>query len=205
MLRALRCSRRVCPCLRCGADSALCAQPLAEYSLVHSPEIVTEHLDPAHHLGPLLIKEPLSTNAPPSAPPASAAALSTPELQRQLALSLRPPLSEVLSLHDFESIARQVMSGRGWAYYSSGADDESTMRENRGVYGRVWMRPRVLRNVVRPAPPCLLVVCGLSLRLTETALASQTNVDLSTTILGQKSSMPIYITATVRLTSADGA
>jgi L-lactate dehydrogenase (cytochrome) len=127
-----------------------------EYSLVHAPDIVTEHLDPALHLGPLLVKEPLSSNAPTSAPPksASVAPLSTGELQQQLALSLRPPLSEVLSLHDFESIARQVMSARGWAYYSSGADDESTMRENRGVYGRVWMRPRVLRNVVRrlPAP-----------------------------------------------------
>ena len=142
----------------CGAQSCLGLtstfplRPPPEYSLVHAPDIVTEHLDPSLQLGPLLVKEPLSSNAPTSAPPnvASVAPLSTGELQQQLALSLRPPLSEVLSLHDFESIARQVMSARGWAYYSSGADDESTMRENRGVYGRVWMRPRVLRDVVRP-------------------------------------------------------
>jgi L-lactate dehydrogenase (cytochrome) len=143
---------------------------------------VTEHLDPSLHLGPLLVKESLSSNAPPSAPPSSSAVapLSTPELQRQLALSLRPPLSEVLSLHDFESIARQVMSSRGWAYYSSGADDETTMRENRSVYGRVWMRPRVMRDV--------------------------TNVNFETSILGVKSSMPVYITATAlgKLGHADG-
>mgnify|MGYP004723735941 CR=1 FL=1 len=134
-----------------------------------------EHLDPAHHLGPLLVEETLSSNAPASAPkPAQSTSSptprSTPELRRQLALSLRPPLSEVLSLHDFESIARGVMSARGWAYYSSGADDETTLRENRNVFGRVWMRPRVLRDV--------------------------TNVDFSTTILGVKTSMPVYITAT---------
>jgi len=62
------------------------------------------------------------------------------------------------------------MNRRGWNYYSSGADDEITMRENTNAYNRVWFRPRVLRDV--------------------------TNVDFSTTILGHKSSMPVYITAT---------
>lgn len=44
------------------------------------------------------------------------------------------------------------------------------MRENTNAYQRVWFRPRILRDV--------------------------TNVDYSTEILGFKSSMPIYITAT---------
>jgi L-lactate dehydrogenase (cytochrome) len=62
------------------------------------------------------------------------------------------------------------MPPKGWAYYSSAADDEITHRENHLAYHRIWFRPRILRNV--------------------------TTVDFSTTILGQKTSMPIYITAT---------
>jgi L-lactate dehydrogenase (cytochrome) len=39
-------------------------------------------------------------------------------------------------LHDFETIAKKVMSDKAWAYYSSAADDEVTMRENKGAFGR---------------------------------------------------------------------
>lgn len=81
-----------------------------------------------------------------------------------------PPLSTVLNLNDFEVIGKQVLKPTAWAYYSSGADDEVTMRENSNVYGRIWFRPRILRNV--------------------------SNIDFSTNLLGMKSSMPIYITAT---------
>lgn len=83
---------------------------------------------------------------------------------------LLPDLAEVLSLHDFEHLANQIMSRKGWAYYSSGADDEITMRENTLAFQRIWFRPRVLRNVK--------------------------TVDYSTTLLGAKTSMPIYITGT---------
>ena len=44
------------------------------------------------------------------------------------------------------------------------------MRENRSAYQRLWFRPRILRDV--------------------------TNVDFSTTMLGTKCSLPVYITAT---------
>ncbi|KAK0486161.1 FMN-dependent dehydrogenase-domain-containing protein [Armillaria novae-zelandiae] len=64
----------------------------------------------------------------------------------------------------------EVMPEKAWAYYSSAADDEITHRENHAAYHRIWFRPRILRDV--------------------------TQVDWSTTILGHKSSMPVYITAT---------
>jgi L-lactate dehydrogenase (cytochrome) len=72
------------------------------------------------------------------------------------------------------------MPPKGWAYYSSAADDEITHRENHLAYHRMWFRPRVLRDM--------------------------TTVDFSTTILGQKTSMPIYITATAlgKLGHSDG-
>jgi L-lactate dehydrogenase (cytochrome) len=59
------------------------------------------------------------------------------------------------------------MPTKAWAYYSSAADDEITHRENHLAYHRIWFRPRVLRDM--------------------------TKVDCNTTILGQKSSMPIYV------------
>jgi L-lactate dehydrogenase (cytochrome) len=57
-----------------------------------------------------------------------------------------------------------------WAYYSSGSDDEITMRENHSAFHRIWLRPRVMVNVK--------------------------DVDASTTMLGSKSTLPLYITAT---------
>ena len=77
------------------------------------------------------------------------------EKARQRRISARPPLSEILNLHDFEvisslsywvyshndidamkAIAKQVMAEKAWAYYSSAADDEITNRENHAAYHR---------------------------------------------------------------------
>jgi L-lactate dehydrogenase (cytochrome) len=62
------------------------------------------------------------------------------------------------------------MKKTAWAYYSSGADDETTLRENRNAFQGIWFRPKILVDV--------------------------TKIDYSTTMLGTKVSMPIYITAT---------
>lgn len=75
------------------------------------------------------------------------------EKARLQRVEARPPLSEILNLHDFEvrsslawvkhclfdfyqSIARQVMKEKAWAYYSSAADDEITNRENHAAFHR---------------------------------------------------------------------
>ena len=58
------------------------------------------------------------------------------EKQRLERVDARPPLSEILNLHDFEAIAKLVMSEKAWAYYSSAADDEITTRENHMAYHR---------------------------------------------------------------------
>ena len=62
------------------------------------------------------------------------------------------------------------MKKPAWAYYSSGADDEITMRENHSAYHKIWFRPKVLVDVE--------------------------NVDISTTMLGTKVDIPFYVTAT---------
>ena len=101
-----------------------------------------------------------------------------------------PPMEMCLNLYDFEVrpwfktykvleahfvrlfqvVAKRVLKPTAWAYYSSGADDEVTMRENNSAFGRIWFRPRILRDVSK--------------------------IDYSTSILGHKCSMPFYITAT---------
>ena len=49
--------------------------------------------------------------------------------------------------YDFEAIASRICPEQGWVYYSSGADDEITLRENHNAFHRIWMRPRVMVNV----------------------------------------------------------
>eukprot|EP00298_Acanthocystis_sp_HF-20_P004855 c15170_g1_i1.p1 GENE.c15170_g1_i1~~c15170_g1_i1.p1 ORF type:complete len:514 (+),score=207.93 c15170_g1_i1:47-1543(+) len=81
-----------------------------------------------------------------------------------------PSLEEMFNTHDFEDTARLLMPTAGWAYYSSGCDDEVTIRENNDVFARVWLRPRVLRNV--------------------------SSINMKTKIFNFQSSFPLYISAT---------
>ncbi|GFZ46812.1 Cytochrome b2, mitochondrial [Saitozyma sp. JCM 24511] len=148
-----------------------------EYDPIHPPDAITDNLDPSKHLGPLI---PDTLPAPPAPTPAPAPAPNTVTIAQKGGNAagnadrpeeyVKPPLEEILSLHDFEAVARRSMNRRGWNYYSSGADDEITMRENHNAYHRVWFRPRILRNVK--------------------------SVDFSTSIWGYRTSMPVYITAT---------
>lgn len=99
------------------------------------------------------------------------------------------PTDFVTELNCRQAIARKVMNEKAWAYYSSAADDEITIRENHAAYHRyvshfvptefrerrgrrIWFRPRILRNV--------------------------TTVDWSTSILGHATSMPLYIVSIFR-------
>ncbi|KAJ7437799.1 FMN-dependent dehydrogenase-domain-containing protein [Mycena galericulata] len=131
-----------------------------EYEPIHPPDAITTNLPPEKHLGPV---EPDTVEK-------VVVEITDEEKARQERVSNRPPLDEILNLHDFENIAKQTLPEKAWAYYSSAADDEITNRENHAAYHRIWFRPRILRDV--------------------------TNVDWSTTILGHKSSMPVYISAT---------
>lgn len=80
----------------------------------------------------------------------------------------------------FLAVAKTVLKGDAWAYYSSGADDEIAVRENHNAFHRIYFRPRVMVNVK--------------------------NIDMSTTMLGTKTSIPLYITATAlgKLGHAEG-
>ncbi|KAI3605017.1 mitochondrial cytochrome [Moniliophthora roreri] len=137
-----------------GADATEAYEP------IHPPNAITDNLPIEKHIGAI----------DPSTVKKVVKEVSETEKKRQALLAARPPLDEILNLHDFEAVAKTVLPDKAWAYYSSASDDEITIRENRLAYQRIWFRPRILRDV--------------------------TNVDWSTTILGHKSSLPVYISAT---------
>ncbi|NXI90305.1 HAOX1 oxidase, partial [Psophia crepitans] len=81
---------------------------------------------------------------------------------------------------DFEEYAKKFLPKSVYDYYRSGADDQETLAENVAAFSRWKLYPRVLRDV--------------------------SVMDLSTSVLGQKISMPICVGATAmqRMAHADG-
>ncbi|MGH2753666.1 MAG: alpha-hydroxy acid oxidase [Actinomycetota bacterium] len=56
-------------------------------------------------------------------------------------------LAGIFNLDDFEEPARQVLTPAAYAYYSGGAGDEVTLRENVDAFRRRRLRPRVMVDV----------------------------------------------------------
>ncbi|KAI0474298.1 glycolate oxidase [Xylaria cf. heliscus] len=81
-----------------------------------------------------------------------------------------PHLSSVINVDDFEKVAQQYLTPTGWAYYAGGAEDEVSVMDTRRLFKMITFRPRILRRV-EP-------------------------VSAAVKILGQPSSLPIYITPT---------
>ena len=76
-------------------------------------------------------------------------------------------LARVVSLADFEPLARAAMDPAAWDYVAGGAWDEVTLADNEAAWRRRRFRPRVLVDVSR--------------------------VDPSTTLLGRPSAIPVAI------------
>ena len=85
-----------------------------------------------------------------------------------------------VNLFDYEELAQQRLGPLAWDYYSSGAMDEVTLRDNREAFERIAIRYHVL--------------------------AGTAERDLSTQILGQRHDLPLLIapTAFARLAHEDG-
>ncbi|WP_022667143.1 FMN-dependent alpha-hydroxy acid dehydrogenase [Desulfospira joergensenii] len=119
-------------------------------------------VDPARHVVAGKEKAPPRGQKPPSAPSGSGVPQDQPWE--------KPPIDAMLNTFDFESVAARTMTEEGWGYYSSGGDDEITLRENHTAFQRIWFKPRILVNVKE--------------------------IDMTTSILGVKSSLPLYFSAT---------
>jgi 4-hydroxymandelate oxidase len=87
---------------------------------------------------------------------------------------------DALNLFDLEKLAKEKLPEPAFGYFSSGAWDEVTLRENRTAFDRIKIHYRVLVDVSKR--------------------------DLSTTLFGQKISMPIIIAPTAfhKLAHPDG-
>lgn len=158
----------------------------ALFDPVHPKDIMDKLLKPSLTMGivdPGTIREehvakPPAPKAPPAKKPAKAEAAGGDVMQVEE--FVKPPLGAMLNTFDFESVARETMEPQAWGYYSSGGDDEITLRDNHLAFQRITMRPRILVNV--------------------------RDIDLTTTMLGVRSSLPLYFTATAlaKLAHPDG-
>ncbi|HEY7351061.1 MAG TPA: alpha-hydroxy acid oxidase [Ktedonobacterales bacterium] len=79
-------------------------------------------------------------------------------------------MAEWVNLLELETLAQQRMPGMVYDYYAGGAEDEVTLRENRAVFERIALRPRMLVDV--------------------------SAIDTSTTVLGQRVAAPILVAPT---------
>lgn len=139
--------------MKCAGQDAT-----SSYDEIHEPGLVAETLPQERCLG----TADLATLTPrPDARKAEDAEKTGAKF---------PPLHMMVSVADFEKVAETYLSPAGWAYYSSGADDELSIADSRRIFRKMALRPRVLRHV-EP-------------------------VSAETSILGFKSSLPIYITPT---------
>ncbi|TKA73506.1 hypothetical protein B0A55_05501 [Friedmanniomyces simplex] len=82
----------------------------------------------------------------------------------------KPPLHSIINSYDFEAVAARTASKKTYAFYSTAATDCWSRDMNESMYKRIWFRPRVLHDV--------------------------SQIDTSTTILGNKVNMPVFICPT---------
>ncbi|KMZ57775.1 L-lactate dehydrogenase (cytochrome) [Zostera marina] len=87
---------------------------------------------------------------------------------------------EITNISEYEAIAKKKLPKMIFDYYASGAEDQWTLQENRNAFSRILFRQRILIDVSK--------------------------IDISTTVLGFKISMPIMIapTAMQKMAHPDG-
>lgn len=138
----------------------------AMFQPIHAPDVIEKNIAPEKRLGPLKGKMADEHICAPFTPGESMKDLESKE---QLRARL-PSIDTISNVYDFEYLASKILSKQAWAYYSSGSDDEVSMRENHSAYHRIFFKPRILVNVK--------------------------DVDTSTEMLGRKVDLPFYVSAT---------
>lgn len=144
-------------------------------------EDATEEYDPIHPPGTLEDNLPKSCRLGPIDPktlpePVKPAQNIGPEADQ----SIDVPIANMLNLDEIEEAGTKKLSKKGWAYYYSAADDLTSKHHNNLAYRQILLRPRVFVDCSR--------------------------CDTSTTFLGHKLDVPIYVSpaAMARLAHPDG-
>lgn len=109
---------------------------------IHTPSVLNTMKDHITYLGPLGDGEFVIKLVKPKPK-----VVSDTETVLGVDPNVRPPLSQIFNLLDFESVAKRVLPQTTFTYYATGASDEFSLRENHYAYSRVFFRPKALRNV----------------------------------------------------------
>lgn len=148
------------------------------YDEIHAPGIIEEALSPECYKG--LLDQAEVVNLPPNQKEDIETIEKTTGQSTSTATYTKPELFKLISTQDFEDVARNTLTPKAWAFYSSAATDLVTHRWNSNIYRRIMLRPRVMRNVAK--------------------------VETRRSILGCSSSAPFFISpaAMARLAHPDG-
>ncbi|KAF8866477.1 L-lactate ferricytochrome c oxidoreductase [Acephala macrosclerotiorum] len=139
----------------------------------------TEEYDPIHPPGTL------EENLKPEAKlgkidPATLLKPKADDAEKQQQEEGPPDMQSLLNLDEIEEVATKQISKKCWAYYYSAGDDLISKNFNNLVYKQILLRPRVFVDCTR--------------------------CDTSTTLLGHKVGIPLYVSpaAMARLAHPDG-
>ncbi|KAJ5927748.1 hypothetical protein N7466_006704 [Penicillium verhagenii] len=138
----------------------------------------TEEYDPIHPPG--ILDEELKSEQCIGTVDASTLPKEEVPVETQEPVQGPPPVESLLNLDEIEEVATKQVNKKAWAYYWSASDDKFSKNFNNQVYRSILLRPRVFRDCER--------------------------CDLSSTVLGHKLSLPIYVSpaAMARLGHPDG-
>ncbi|CUA69568.1 L-lactate dehydrogenase (cytochrome) [Rhizoctonia solani] len=116
----------------------------AAYDVAHGPEIIEEGLPPEKKKGTV---DPSTIQAHPK---------GQEVVKKDVIKPKRMPLAQVINLYDFEENAKENLSQKAWAYFSSGATDMLSVDLNQKAYRQVLFRPRGMIDVgIPPTNPQL--------------------------------------------------
>jgi L-lactate dehydrogenase (cytochrome) len=140
----------------------------------------TEEYDPIHPPGileeNLKPEHKLGTINPDTLPLVEKSPIESGEVEQEGPVDME----SLLNLDEIEELATKQISHKAWAYYYSAGDDLRSKTLNNTVYSQILLRPRIFVECV--------------------------NCDTSTTFLGHKAKIPIYVSpaAMARLAHPDG-
>ncbi|THV55502.1 hypothetical protein BGAL_0007g00320 [Botrytis galanthina] len=136
-----------------------------EFEMIHPPGTLEENLDASKILGKIDVSElKQPVEEKTKSSPVEAAGSKDND---EDAIDVDADVKTLLNLDEIEQLATKKISNKCWSYYYSAADDLWSKSFNNAVYRQILLRPRVF------------VDC--------------TKCDSSTTILGQRVGLPIFV------------
>ena len=115
------------------------------YDEIHAPGIIEETLSAEKFKG--TISDTELSRLPPNETRHAKRPLEVADKKDLTGQYVKPEIHKIISVYDFEEVARHTFSPKAWAFYSSASNDLLTHYANSDFYQKVMFRPRVLRDV----------------------------------------------------------